>query len=227
MTHTDFSTGRLAQPAFGPDPTAARAVVEPFAPVAWAYLRLEHPGVEERATRVRALVNELHRSGSTDAASAAVAEQLLHAPVAPGVLAVFAADDGQVLHTRMIDAPLEDRAGCSMPADTVALLEDDQRRPPFVCVVIDRAGADLTYSEGGGAADRYATVTGPDDEISHPAAGGWAGLAQSRIQRRASDSWQHNAHRVAGRVATASPRSARRRCSWPATPTPSACCANG
>jgi hypothetical protein len=201
MTHTDRSAGQLAHPAFGPEPFAARAIVEPFAPVSWAYLRLDRPGVEDRATRVRALIAQLRRAGSSEAAATAVADQLVHAPVAPGVLAVFAADDGLLLHVRPIDTSQEDQAGCSMPADIVTLLDDDQRHPPYVCVVVDRAGADITYSEGADAADQLATVTGPDDEIRHTAAGGWAGLSQSRFQRRASDSWQHNAQRVAERVA--------------------------
>jgi hypothetical protein len=53
---------------------------------------------------------------------------------------------------------------------------------------------------GGGAAESTWTVIGPDDEIERNAPGGWS---QPRYQRRAKDSWQHNAAAVAQAVTRA------------------------
>jgi hypothetical protein len=186
----------------GPDPGAARRVVRPFDPVAWAYLALNREGRGERAAQIRTIVEQLEADSAEPAAVAAIRERLTGAPVAPGRLAVFAGADGTVLHgQRLAESDAPDRAGCSAPADVLPLLACDQDRPPYVSVVIDRAGADLGYSRGGDDPEHPAVVEGTDDEIVHPATGGWSGWSQSRIQRRAMDSWQHNAHQVAERVA--------------------------
>ncbi|HEU5109653.1 MAG TPA: Vms1/Ankzf1 family peptidyl-tRNA hydrolase, partial [Micromonosporaceae bacterium] len=55
-------------------------------------------------------------------------------------------------------------------------------------------GADVTAVPAGTASGPTRVVAGPDDEIERNAPGGWA---QPRYQRRAEDSWQHNAAAVA------------------------------
>jgi hypothetical protein len=79
----------------------------------------------------------------------------------------------------------------------VALLAFRQRHPPYVVVVTDRTGADLTLVPRGAVTGATWTVIGPDDEIERNAPGGWA---QARYQRLAEDSWQHNAAAVAREV---------------------------
>lgn len=185
----------------GPGSAAVRRLVEPFEPVAWAYLTLDTEGVDARATQVRGVLDQLAAASAPPAALAAIGDRLRHAPVAPASMAVLADSEGNVLHEQQIDdSQRADRAGYSVPADVLALLADDQLHPPYVFVAIDRAGADLVHSSGGAAGEVHEVVVGVDDEIRHTAPGGWASLSQSRLQRRAEDSWKHNAYQVADRV---------------------------
>jgi peptide subunit release factor 1 (eRF1) len=71
-----------------------------------------------------------------------------------------------------------------------------QSEPPYVVVLIDRTGADLLGFRRG-SPDLHAEVTGEHDVIRKVHAGGWS---QERYQRRAEDSWEHNAEQVAGSV---------------------------
>jgi len=79
-------------------------------------------------------------------------------------------------------------------------IADRQARPPYVLVVTDRTGADVTAVPRGAATGRTTVVIGPDDEIERNAPGGWS---QPRFQRRAEDSWHHNAVAVAEEVTRA------------------------
>lgn len=96
-----------------------------------------------------------------------------------------------------------DHAAFGSPAHVVPLLQWQQERPPYVLCVTDRAGADLETCIGAGCVPMRASVDGPDDEIERNAPGGWEGLAQGRYQRRAEDSWAHNAAAVAEAVTSA------------------------
>jgi hypothetical protein len=186
----------------GPEPTAAREIVRRFEPVAWAYARLNIEGESERALQCRHIADVLERDGAPAAAISALHTRLGHAPVAPVVLALHATSDGATIHEqRLAGGGADDRAGYTSPPDVVALLAHDQCRPPFVHVVIDRTGADLTYSAGGDAVLHHLQVVGADDEIERNAPGGRSGRSQSRYQRRAEDSWRHNARQVAEQVA--------------------------
>jgi hypothetical protein len=186
---------------YGPPSSVARTIVRRFDPVAWAYVRLGIVGEDERALQARHLADVLTAQGAPAAAMHELRDRLLHAPVAPRTLAMFASSDGVMLHEELLpDTVLDDRVGFTAPAEVLAVLAHDQERPPFVHVVIDRSGADLTYSAGAGAALRHAVVVGTDDEIERNAPGGRSGLSQSRYQRRAEDSWKHNAAQVADAV---------------------------
>ncbi len=179
----------------GPDPAAVRAIVRPFDPVAYAYAGLETFGEVQRETRWRELVAELDGQGAPAPAIATLTERATAAKEGPGTLAVFASGDATLLYEcRITHDAMADRAGHAAPADVLALLAWHQRQPPYVLVVIDRAGADVTAGTGGGGPSRAWPVTGPDDEIERNSPGGWS---QPRYQRRAEDSWKHNAGRVA------------------------------
>jgi hypothetical protein len=176
-------------------------IAERLEPVAWAYLRTSLEGRDERALQARHVVELLERDGAGERVVDNIADRLKHAQVAPGLLAVFADAEGTIVQERLLPGDAtEDFAGYTAPAKLWPVLAVDQQRPPFVSVVIDHVGADLVFSTGGAAPDRRERVTGPDDEIAQHASGGWAGLSQSRMQRRALDSWQHNAHQAAERV---------------------------
>lgn len=203
MTHIQaHAAPPSALPLFGPDPAEIRAIVAPFAPVSWAYLGLDRAGVDDRAGRIRDIRARLEQGGSGAGETDAIAEQLTAAPVGPLTMATFADEDALVRYSQLLDGVIDDQAGRSMPADVVPLIAADQDRPPFVSVVVDRAGADMTYSTGGAASEQHLTLTGPDDEIRHSAPGGHASLSESRFEHRAADSWQHNARYVADQVST-------------------------
>lgn len=185
----------------GPDQSAIRTILRPFDAVAYVYAGLETFGEEQRETRWRELAAQLDRQGAPAPAIVALTACAAAAKEAPGTLALFASDDGTMLHEHQIaDTSLPDRAGYRSPAEVMPLLAWEQQRPPYVLVVADRAGADVTACAGDDQSSRTWPVIGPDDEIERNSPGGWS---QPRYQRRAEDSWKHNAGRVADVVAAA------------------------
>jgi len=111
---------------------------------------------------------------------------------------VFTAADGELLYeTLMTATTTNDRAGFRSPPPLLALLAWTQERPPYVDVVVDRSGADLTFCAGAAEPVHRTSVLGSDDEIERNAPGGWS---QPRYQQRAEDSWRHNAGQVADAV---------------------------
>ena len=203
MTSTHRAGGPLATEL---PPAWLRDVVAPFEPVASVYADLSVEGEDARITQWHVLAAALAEQGASRRAIAALADRYEAAQLTPEVLALFAAEDGGVLHEqRIAGPPPAEPALFAAPASVLPLLRAEQQRPPHVVVVIDRAGADLVAAPGAssGAALRRWSVTGPDDEIEHNAPGGWASLSQSRYQNRAADSWRHNARRVAAEVGPA------------------------
>jgi len=189
----------LAAGAYQP---AARAVVVPFDLVAYVYVGLGVRAEEdERDLRSRGAVENLFRQGATEQAAAAIAARIAAAPPTPAVLAAFAAMDGTVLHEQVLaGGELPDEAGCQSPPPVTGLLGWEQDRPPYLLVVADRTGADITASAGAGQPEQTWTVVGPDDEIERKhGPGGWS---QPSYQHRVEDSWRHNAARVAEEVIT-------------------------
>ena len=156
-------------------------------------------GPVERSARWHGLATPLLEDGAPPTVVAAIGGAVQAEPPGPAVLVAFARDTGGVTLFRVpyLDEPGTAAVG-PLPRvlPLIAWLQD---RPPHVVVVTDRTGADIEAVARGGRARSW-TVTGPDDEIERNAPGGWA---QSRYQRRAEDSWAHNAARVAEAVATA------------------------
>ena len=201
MTARSKATARpsagLALPV-DPDRSVHRALVMPHDPIAYAYVDLDNFGRDESVLRWTALADTLRAQGAPEATIAVMGDRVLAEPLAPATLAVFADADATLLHARVLtDTRIADRAGYAGPACVLPLLAWTQERPPFVLAVIDRAGADLTAGPGGGRQPRSWTVTGPDDEIERNAPGGWS---QPRYQRRAEDSWRHNATTIADAI---------------------------
>jgi Bacterial archaeo-eukaryotic release factor family 2 len=187
------------------DLATARELVHPPTPVASVYVGLAAAdkvadAEEDLLLRWRAIESRLAGQGADRATIDAVGSVVARALPDQGELAVFAAD-GRVLLAQPIPggSPF-DRTRFGAPADVVPLLAWLQRRPPYVLVVTDRTGADVTAAPGGGTPATTWTVVGPDDEIERNAPGGWS---QPRYQRRAEDSWQHNAAAVAESVTRA------------------------
>ncbi|HSE10605.1 MAG TPA: Vms1/Ankzf1 family peptidyl-tRNA hydrolase [Nocardioidaceae bacterium] len=187
-------------------------VLRPAEPVAAVYLGAAPDVANEYQlaweTRWKPLAARLREQGA-DEATIHVLETAVSAPAT----ARAARGSGQVAgYSRggevLAVVPLPGLAGPDMarygaPAHMLPVLTWAQERPAFVLVVIDRAGADIAASIGGGSDPVHSEVEGPDDEIERNAPGGWEGLTQGRYQRRAEDSWAHNAGAVAEAAAAA------------------------
>ena len=188
--------------AAGPHQAAARAILAPFDSVAYVYASLDAMASDdERALRSRHARENLLKAGASDQVASALAARLIAASRPAATLAAFVRADGTLLHEQVITgAELADDIGLLCPAPVLPLLEWGQDRPPFLLVVTDRAGADITASPGAGQQEQTYCVVGPDDEIERRhGPGGWS---QPSYQHRVEDSWRHNAARVAHDVTT-------------------------
>jgi hypothetical protein len=188
--------------AAGPTLAAARSIVAPLDPVAYVYASLGiTTEADERDLRSRGSVKNLLRQGASERAATAIAARIAAAPPTPAILAAFAATDGTMLYEQVLaDAELPDESGWQSPPPVTRLLAWEQDHPPYLLVVTDRTGADITAAAGAGQPEQTWTVVGPDDEIERKQGpGGWS---QPAYQHRVEDSWRHNAARVAEEVTT-------------------------
>ncbi|MGE5156151.1 MAG: Vms1/Ankzf1 family peptidyl-tRNA hydrolase, partial [Betaproteobacteria bacterium] len=187
------------------EPSAARSLAKDMQPSVSVYMNLqpEDPladAGEDLSLRWRRHAAQLSAHGADDATLAAVWRELARQPASPARFAVFA-NRGSVRFRQILPgASGVDVARFGAPAHVLPLLAYLQQHPPYVKVVTDRTGADLTAVPRGAAAGPTTVVVGPDDEIERNAPGGWA---QGRYQHRAEDSWQHNAAVVAREVTRA------------------------
>jgi Bacterial archaeo-eukaryotic release factor family 2 len=187
-------------------------VLRPVGPMASVYLGPSPEVTNEYRvswdTRWRPLAATLRAQGAEDhtvhllegAVSGAAAARAARGSTQVGAFA----QDGRVLAVVGLPGSTQpDQAQHAAPAHVVPMLAWAQERPAYVLVVADRAGADLEASIGAGATPVRLTVEGPDDEIERNAPGGWQGMTQGRYQRRAEDSWAHNAAAAADAAASA------------------------
>lgn len=178
---------------------AMRELVRPLEPILSIYLGLRPDTptvdpVEDLSLRWRAFAGELIEQGATPSTVEAVGRHLAALPAAPTEVCLFAADDRVLFEQQMPGGVAVDQARYAAPARLVPLLTWLQQHPAHVTIVTDRTGADVTAVGTGEVNGTTETVVGPDDEIERNAPGGWA---QPRYQRRAEDSWRHNAAAVA------------------------------
>jgi hypothetical protein len=188
-----------------PAPELLRTLATTTEPGASVYIGLQSvdPGTDtgtDLGLRWKRLSSHLATEGADDATLEAIANDLVEQPAAPAQFAIFASRGSVVFHHRLPSAGGVDHAHFGAPADVLALLAYQQDHPPYVKVLTDRTGADVTMVPRGAVSGPTTVVVGPDDEIERNAPGGWA---QARYQRRAEDSWQHNAMQVAREVSQA------------------------
>jgi hypothetical protein len=173
-------------------------VVEPMHDVVSAYLSAP-PGsqprpVAEAERRWRPLIDRLRAEGADQQTLDAIWAPLRSSAAAHQGVAIFARD-GRVLYAhRMPAGSVVDGARFAAPANVLPLLGWLQTLVPYVLVMTDRTGADVTAFNDSCHPLSAVRVDGPDDEIERNAPGGWS---QPRYQRRAEDSWAHNAAAVA------------------------------
>jgi hypothetical protein len=181
------------------DFAAVRDLEEFPDPVASVYLGLEPetPTRNPEQLRLRSALGKLADQGADGATIEAVRAWADEITPYPGELAVFAAG-GQVRLAQSLPGHVRtDRVFFGAPAHLVPLMRWLQEHPAYAVVIIDRTGADITAVRAGAASGSTWEVKGPDDEIERNAPGGWS---QPRYQRRAEDSWSHNAGAVAEEV---------------------------
>jgi hypothetical protein len=184
------------------DPSVARSLAIDTEASVSVYIRLRPAdpladAAEDLNLRWRNLATQLAGQGADAASIAAVWRELERQPVSPARFAVVASGGSVLFGQRLPDADGVDLARFGAPAHVAPLIEYAQWHPPYVKVVTDRTGADLTVVPRGAAGGPTTVIVGPDDEIERNAPGGWA---QGRYQHRAEDSWQHNAAVVAREV---------------------------
>ncbi|MFF4578478.1 Vms1/Ankzf1 family peptidyl-tRNA hydrolase [Streptomyces sp. NPDC001373] len=173
-----------------------RSLCETRGPTTSVYLRLEpRPQREDDARlRWRALARRLEDLGAGEDDIAVLTRSVDEALPGTGTLAAFAAD-GELRYSTVLSGDRDADIGIHAPLPHLApLLEWRQEHPARVLALVDRTGADLEAYFSGDTEPVRRTVTGPDDEIERNAPGG---MSQGRFQRRAEDSWEHNAARAA------------------------------
>ena len=151
------------------------------------------------------LRGELSVAGTPEADLALLDEQVTTSRDhrGPRVLAAFCAE-GRLLASRLLEqASGPDRAVFGPLPAGGPLLAWAQQRITYLLVVTDHTGADITVRQWPAETQAVTHVEGSNDDIESHAADGWAGLSQSRYQRRAIDSWEHNAVEGAAAVTRA------------------------
>jgi len=168
-------------------------IVRPLAPVATLYLGPGHDA-EDRALRLRAVAARLVDLGAPPPTVETVCDRVETTVVPTTGVAIGVAGQVVLFHQPIPGWSRADRCRYGTPGHVAPLLSWLQRHPPYVEVLIDRAGAEVISMPAGTRSATVRHVAGPDDEIERNAPGGWA---QPRYQRRAEDSWRHNAGAVA------------------------------
>lgn len=173
-------------------------LVRPRDDVASVYLRLDSKDLQ---VRWRALAGTLASQGAPSPTLDALERLIARHRPGPQHLAAFAAG-GRVVWDRAIvlQGVPHDRAAYGKPPLVTPLLSWFARHPAHVIVAIDRHGGDITAVAAGADAGTITTVIGPDDEITR---GGPRRGDHPRIERRATQSWRHNAAAVASAAVTA------------------------
>ena len=173
-------------------------------PISSLYLSLDAADDVRRIDlRWRHLRAELDTAGAPEGDLLVLDAQVATARRHPGprVLAAFVAN-GVLLAAHLLDHCDEHDLSRydSLPA-AGPMLAWSQLEVRYLVVVTDHTGADITERRWPASPEAVVHVEGSNDEIVRTAAGGYGAWSQGRYQRRAVDSWEHNAAEVAATVA--------------------------
>jgi Bacterial archaeo-eukaryotic release factor family 2 len=171
----------------------------------WASVYLDATRSEENAgheieLRWRAQRERLAEQGADDATLAAIGEAINAHPYRPGRygLAVFATA-GEVALIEPTPAPPARETAAYLPLPhAMPLVAQRGAEVPYVRVLSDRTGAEITGLTVDGVPRRQRVRGGEDYPIRKVRGGGWS---NPRYQRAAEETWKRNAEDVA--VATA------------------------
>ncbi|MGH2807570.1 MAG: Vms1/Ankzf1 family peptidyl-tRNA hydrolase [Actinomycetota bacterium] len=172
-----------------------RSLLELEGPFISLYLDIEaatEDGPEQLSLRWRSLRAQAIEKGA-DEASLKLLDDLIPSSQQKGDGLVAFVEGSSLAFRRYLSRRVDDRVSVGALPDLVPLLEWQQDSPRYAVVTADREGADIHVISGDKIEDSQ-TIEGDDDEIKKVAPGGWS---QRRFQRRAEDSWDHNAKQVA------------------------------
>jgi hypothetical protein len=178
------------------------AVEGPFASVyldtSW---NAEDPG-HAIALRWRAQHQALAQQGADEATLAALDAAVGRATGVPGEHGhvLFAAGGRVVLEHLLPHTPRRPTARWSTLPHSMPLVMQLSETVPYVVVLADRVGADITAYGPDGAGPTEVHVEGEREDITKRRPGGYAGWSQRRYQRRAENVWEHNAKLVGEQV---------------------------
>jgi len=179
------------------------AVPGPYATVCADVTHTTESADTELELRARAVTEKLAEQGAPEVVVEAVRGRLLEgneggqAGTLKGRALVVASDGSVVLDSALVDAPAREVAEWSPQPDLLPVLRQLPGRVPYVVVVTDRVGADITYIGASGEAEEEETVDGDGFQIQKVQVGGWA---HHRFQHNAENKWVHNADDVASQI---------------------------
>jgi Bacterial archaeo-eukaryotic release factor family 2 len=173
-------------------------------PGPWASVYLDATRAEENAEhqvelRWRGLRQQLAQQGADDATLDALQEAISGHPYQPGQygLALFASGGEVTLVETLPAPPAFDEASYGPLPHAMPLVAQRGNEVPYVRVLADRTGADVTGLTVGGA-PRRREVKGSDSyPIRKVKVGGWS---HRRYQQAAEETWKRNAGDVAAAV---------------------------
>jgi len=189
-------------PRFAVRAPEVRALAEHDGDIASVYLTTR--GDIENASQLaqqrwRALRESLAEQGAPSTVLERIDPLVPDAHTRGACLAAFA-DAHSVVHVEHgSDEQAGDVATWSALPLLAPLVKWRQASPPYVLVVADRVGADITVVGRRGSDEL--SVDGDDFPVRKVDGGGWS---QRRFQQRAENTWDANAREVADRVRTAS-----------------------
>jgi hypothetical protein len=173
---------------------ALRMLVEPLDDISWVYLAPPlaadpHP-ISEAALRWRMAGDRLAALGADESTLDAMWLPVRSAAATRTPVAVFGRGGLVVLAQQMPGAAVRDAAGFGAPPPLLPLLAWAQADRPYVVVVADHAGADITGYSSRRRVGATTRVQGPGDDLAGHPLRGWQEI---RFHRRAEDSWRANA----------------------------------
>jgi Bacterial archaeo-eukaryotic release factor family 2 len=181
--------------------TPLRPVVERPGPFVTVHAQVGHPTedarqqLEARWTTIR---HALEHEGVDEAVVSQLHDRLDELPDTPGLARrTIVAQGGDIVFDEVLagDVRWPETVDVSTLPDVGGWLVQADRQIPFMLVVADREGADISLYHGSAlpvAGD--VEVQGDDFQLSKVAGGGWA---HRRIQQYAEDTWRRNAEEVA------------------------------
>lgn len=173
-------------------------------PFATVYIDATRTGEGDREVenRWRGLRRSLEKDGADAAVVAAIEEEVVRPTRVGGEhgrVIIANARDGILVDRIIKDPPAVQKATYGPVPELLQAARAADESVDYLRVVVDRQGADLTWSEAGGHLpySEAEVIEGGHDVINKVATGG---MSHKRLETRAEDSWERNAEVVAAEI---------------------------